>query len=176
MTKNHTDYCKKGKDFYFPEGKPSPKNIKITKKSVIKIVCIIIISVIALLGIIYVLVGLFGPVNLDSAACSGGYRTFLADKYSEQLAEKFLKNIKNSEEQYPFYISARLLKEHTEINSNKRDIWLTTTILGKTEAGNEYGYLVTFKGKRIWYDTYKWTTVSINGNYENPYIFNKKIS
>ena len=162
-----------GKDFYFPEAKPAPEKKKINIK---RLILIIIGTIAGLLILTYVSLGLFGPVTIDSAACSGGYRTFLADKYSEQLADKFLTNIKNSEERYPVFVSARLLKEHEEMNSNKRDVWLTTTVLGQTEAGNEYGYNVTFKGKRIWYDTYIWTTVSINGDYGNPYIVNKKIS
>ena len=155
-----------GKDFYFPEGKPAPekKKIKITKKLVIKIITIIIGTALFLAAAVYVLIGLFGTVRFDSSACSGGYRTFLFDKYSEELTEKFLENIENSEERYPVFVSARPVgKEHVEMNSSKRDIWLTFTIFGKAKSGNEYGYRVTFKGERIWYDTYKWTSVSIVG-------------
>ena len=63
-----------GKDFYFPEGKPAPetKKIKITKKLVIKIIAIIIGTIIFLAAAAYVLIGLFGTVRFDSAACSGG--------------------------------------------------------------------------------------------------------
>ena len=155
-----------GKDFYFPEGKPAPekKKIKITKKLVIKIITIIIGTALFLAAAVYVLIGLFGTVCFDSSACSGGYRTFLFDKYSEELTEKFLENIENSEERHPVFVSARPVgKEHVEMNSSKRDIWLTFTIFGKAKSGNEYAYRVTFKGKRIWYDTYKWTSVSIVG-------------
>lgn len=161
-----------GKDFYFPEGKPvqERKKIKITKKLVIKIIAIIIGTMLFLAAAAYVLIGLFGPVSVDSAACSGGYRTFLFDKYSEELAEKFLKNLENSEERRPVYVSARLINEHIEMNSNKRDIWLKCTVACKAKSGNEYAYDVTFKGERIWYDTYKWTSVSINGDFGNPYF------
>ena len=162
-----------GKDFYFPEGKPAPekKKIKITKKLVIKIIAIIIGTMLFLAAAAYVLIGLFGPVSVDSAACSGGYRTFLFDNYSEELTEKFLENIENSEERHPVFVSARPVgKEHVEMNSSKRDIWLTFTILGEAKSGNEYAYSVTFKGKRVWYDTYKWTSVSINGDFGNPYF------
>ena len=162
-----------GKDFYFPEGKPGPekKKIKITKKLVIKIIAIIIGTMLFLAAAAYVLIGLFGPVSVDSAACSGGYRTFLFDKYSEELTEKFLENIENSEERHPVFVSARPVgKEHVEMNSSKRDIWLTFTVLGEAKSGNEYAYSVTFKGKRIWYDTYKWTSVSINGDFGNHYF------
>ena len=162
-----------GKDFYFPEGKPAPekKKIKITKKLVIKIIAIIIGTMLFLAAAAYVLIGLFGPVSVDSAACSGGYRTFLFDKYSEELTEKFLENIENSEERHPVFVSARPVgKEHVEMNSSKRDIWLTFTVLGEAKSGNEYAYSVTFKGKRIWYDTYKWTSVSINGDFGNHYF------
>ena len=162
-----------GKNFYFPEGKPAPekKKIKITKKLVIKIIAIIIGTMLFLAAAAYVLIGLFGPVSVDSAACSGGYRTFLFDKYSEELTEKFLENIENSEERHPVFVSARPVgKEHVEMNSSKRDIWLTFTVLGEAKSGNEYAYSVTFKGKRIWYDTYKWTSVSINGDFGNHYF------
>ncbi len=156
-----------GKDFYFPEEKPAPKKKKINIKRVI----IIIFGVVAAVLIsAYVLIGLFGSVSIDSAACSGGYRTFLYDKYSEELANKFLENIENSEEHRPVYVSARLIDEHIEMNSNKRNIWLKCTVSCKAKSGNEYAYNVTFKGKRIWYDTYKWTSVSINGDYGNPYF------
>ena len=162
-----------GKDFYFPEGKPAPekKKIKITKKLVIKIIAIIIGTMLFLAAAAYVLIGLFGTVRFDFAACSGGYRTFLFDKYSEELTEKFLENIENSEERHPVFVSARPVgKEHVEMNSSKRDIWLTFTVLGEAKSGNEYAYSVTFKGKRIWYDTYKWTSVSINGDFGNHYF------
>lgn len=161
-----------GKDFYFPEGKPAPesKKIKITKKLVIKIIAIIFGTILLLSLTAYVLVGLFGPVSVDSAACSGGYRTFLTDKYSEELAEKFLENLEKSEDLRPVYVSARLTNEHTEMNSGKRDVWLKCTVACKAKSGNEYAYRVTFKGTRIWYDTYKWTSVSINGDYGNPYF------
>ena len=162
-----------GKDFYFPEGKPAPekKKIKITKKLVIKIIAIIIGTLLFLAAAAYVLIGLFGTVRFDSAACSGGNRTFLFDKYSEELTEKFLENIEKSEERHPVFVSARPVgKEHVEMNSSKRDIWLTFTVLGEAKSGNEYAYSVTFKGKRIWYDTYKWTSVSINGDFGNPYF------
>ena len=162
-----------GKDFYFPEGKPAPekKKIKITKKLIIKIIAIIIGTMLFLAAAAYVLIGLFGPVSVDSAACSGGYSTFLFDKYSEELTEKFLENIENSEERHPVFVSARPVgKEHVEMNSSKRDIWLTFTVLGEAKSGNEYAYSVTFKGKRIWYDTYKWTSVSINGDFGNHYF------
>lgn len=160
-----------GKDFYFPEAKSSPKKKKINIKKLI----LVILGIIALLLIsTYLLIGFFGPVYIDSAACSGGYRTFLSEKYSDELTEKFLDNLEKSEERYPVYVSARLLNEHIEMNSNKRDIWLKSTVVCKAESGNEYAYSVTFKGKRIWYDTYEWTSVSLNGNYGNPYIFNKK--
>ena len=160
-----------GKAFYFPEGKPAPEKKKITKKLVIKIIAIIIGTMLFLAAAAYVLIGLFGPVSVDSAACSGGYHTFLFDKYSEELTEKFFENIENSEERHPVFVSARPVgKEHVEMNSSKRDIWLTFTVLGEAKSGNEYAYSVTFKGKRIWYDTYKWTSVSINGDFGNPYF------
>lgn len=154
-----------GKDYYFPEAKPAPekRKIKITKETVLKIVCVIIISVIALLGLAYIFIGHFGPVRIDSAACSDGYRTFLFEKYSDKLTEKFLENIENSEERHPVFVSAEALKGSTEVKSSQRNIWLTFDIACETDIGNEYIYRVTFKGKRIWYDTYKWTSVSIIG-------------
>ncbi len=160
-----------GKDFYFPESKPITEKKKINVK---KLFFIIFVSIAATLLSVYIFIGIFGTVDFDSGACSGGYRSHLSEKYEEKLSKKFLKNIENSEERYPIYVSARILKEHSEMNSNKRDIWLKCVVVCKTESGNEYAYNVTFKGKRIWYDTYKWTTVSINGDYGNPYIFNEK--
>ena len=164
-----------GKDYRSPETKPFLKKnkTKITKKLVFKIVIIIICAILVFAASAYVIIGLFGSVRIDSAAYSGDYRSFLSEKYSKELAEKFLDSIKNSEERYPSYVSATILNENTEMNSYTRDVWLKCTVNCKTESGNEYGYSVTFKGKRIWYDTYEWTNVSINGNYGNPYIFSK---
>ncbi len=164
-----------GKDFYFPERKPAPENkkIKITKKLVIKIIAIIIGTLLFLALAAYVLIGLFGPVSVDSAACSGGYRTFLYQKYSEEFCNTFFENIDNYDERHPVFISSKPRgSEHLSMTSFRRNINVVITIVGETEIGNEYPYSVIFKGKRIWYDTYKWELVSMT-EMETGYIFNK---
>ena len=159
-----------GKDFYFPEGKPLPekKKLKITKENLPKIIKTVVITIIIIFAAAYILFGFFAPVIYDSGACSGGYRTFLFEKYSEQLTEKFLTNLENSGELHPDFVSAVPFGESTDMTASKRNIWLTFSIICETKSGNEYAYRVTFKGKRIWYDTYIWTTVSIVGS-DNPY-------
>ena len=167
-----------GKDFYFPEGKPvqERKKIKITKKLVIKIIAIIIGTMLFLAAAAYVLIGLFGPVSVDSAACSGGYRTFLYDKYSEEFINTFLENLDYYDERHPFFTSAKPCgNEHFQMSSFRRNINVTITVIGETEIGNEYPYKVIFKGKRIWYDTYKWELVSIT-EIDPFYIFNKSLA
>lgn len=122
----------------------------------------------------YVLIGLFGPVSVDSAACSGGYSTFLFDKYSEEFCDTFFKNLDYYAERHPVFISAKPCgSEHFQMSSFRRNINVTVTVIGETENGNEYPYKIIFKGKRIWYDTYKWTSVSINGDFGNPYFVSK---
>lgn len=160
-----------GKDFYFPEGKPIAENkkFKITKENLPKIIKISIISIIVVFLSVFILFGFFAPAEYDSGACSGGYRTFLFDKYSDTLTEKFVANLEKSEERHPDFVSAVPYGESTDMTSAKRNIWLTFSIVCETKSGNEYAYLVTFKGKRIWYDTYIWTTVTIVDS-DSPYI------
>ncbi len=159
-----------GKDFYFPEGKPAPEKKKINIK---KLILVVIGTIAGLLFSAYVLVGLFGPISVDSAACSGGYKTFLYEKYSEEFSNTFLENLDDYDERHPVFISAKPRgSEHFEMSSFRRDVNVTVTVIGETEAGNEYPYSVIFKGKRIWYDTYKWELVSIT-KMDPLYIFNK---
>ena len=159
-----------GKDFYFPEGKPAPENKKINIK---KLILVVIGTIAGLLFSAYVLVGLFGPVSVDSAACSGGYKTFLYEKYSEEFSNTFLKNLDDYDERHPVFISAKPRgSEHFEMNSFRRNVNVTITVIGETEVGNEYPFSVIFKGKRIWYDTYKWELVSVT-EMDPLYIFNK---
>ena len=159
-----------GKDFYFPEGKPAPEKKKINIK---KLILVVIGAIAGLLFSAYVLVGLFGPVSVDSAACSGGYSTFLFDKYSEEFSNTFLENLDDYDERHPVFISAKPRgSEHFQMSSFRRNVNVTITVIGETEVGNEYPYSVIFKGKRIWYDTYKWELVSIT-EMDSLYIFNK---
>ena len=144
-----------GKDFYFPEGKPAPEKKKINVKRSVPVVLGIIT---AMLVSAYVLIGIFGPVSVDAGACSGGYNTFLYEKYSDELTYKFLDNIGS-----PRFTSAVPTNTAISMNYDKQDIWFTFDIICQSETDNEYIYRVTFKGKRIWYDTYKWTSVSIVG-------------
>ena len=146
-----------GKDFYFPEVKPAPEKPK--KKIKIKPLIVIIIGIITgILILTYICLGLFGSVDVDLAACSGGYRTFIVEKYSKELTYKFLDNIDS-----PRFVSAVPTNASISMNYHKQDLWLTFDIVCESEIGNEYIYRVTFYGKRIWYDTYKWETVAIIG-------------
>ncbi|MBQ7937881.1 MAG: helix-turn-helix transcriptional regulator [Oscillospiraceae bacterium] len=159
-----------GKDFYFPEGKPAPEKKKINIK---KLILVVIGTIAGLLFSAYVLVGLFGPVSVDSAACSGGYKTFLYEKYSEEFSNTFLENLDDYDERHPVFISAKPRgSEHFQMSSFRRNVNVTITVIGETEVGNEYPYSVIFKGKRIWYDTYKWELVSVT-EMDPLYIFNK---
>lgn len=159
-----------GKDLYFPEGKPAPEKKKINIK---KLILVVIGAIAGLLFLAYVLVGLFGPVSVDSAACSGGYKTFLYEKYSEEFSDTFLKNLDDYDERHPVFISAKPRgSEHFQMSSFRRNVNVTVTVIGETESGNEYPYSVIFKSKRIWYDTYKWELVSVT-EMDPLYIFNK---
>ena len=142
-----------GKDFYFPETKPAHKKKKINIKKTILIIIGIIVSFFVSA---YILIGIFGPVSFDSAACSGGYQSFLFEKYSNELTFKFLDNIGS-----PRFISAIPTKTAISMNYEKQNIWFTFDIVCKSETDDEFIYRVTFKGNRVWYDTYNWTTVSI---------------
>lgn len=144
-----------GKDFYFPEKKAFAEKTKpkIKNKYIFGLIVILLIPL-----CLYIYFGFFGTVGLDSGACSGGYQTFLFEKYSDELTYKFLDNIGS-----PRFVSAVPTNTAISMNYEKQYIWLTFDILCKSETDNDYIYRVTFKGERIWYDTYKWTTVSIVG-------------
>lgn len=108
-------------------------------KKVFKFFAISVCSVVSLLVITFVLVGLFGPVDVDVGPCSGGFGTYVADTCRDDIAAAAGETI-TDEEFETLYVGwgGRNLGAHFV---------------------NDKGEKIDVKGTRVWYGVYKWEKV-----------------
>lgn len=92
------------------------------------------------------------PVSFDAAACSGGYATWIFDKYSEELAEKFYSC--SDEKELITHITA--VRGTQEASWDRRLVFLSFDVTYLHETEGEVTLRLSFTGERIWTDTFRW--------------------
>lgn len=100
------------------------------------------------------------PVEWDSGACSGGYVTWIFDKYNKELTEKFLNGMEEEKEKV---ISIEAIRGTQNAEWEDRQIFLDFNI--KYEH-KDYGTIeekVRFIGTRYWTESFKWSGAIIVG-------------
>ena len=133
---------------------------KISKKQ--KRLIIIIVSVVLFLTISLSIIGYIRtrPVEWDSGACSGGYVTWIFDKYREELVDTFLNGMEEEKENI---ISIEAIRGTQNADWEDRQIFLEFDV--KYEH-KEYGSIVEkvrFIGTRYWIESFKWSGAIIVG-------------
>lgn len=140
---------------YNPKG-----NNKLSKKQ--KNIIIIVISILLFLAICFSLIWYIHTrtVEWDSGSCSGGYATWIYDKYNDELTQKFLNGMGDEKENI-IYIEAIRGTQNAEWED--KQIFLDFNV--KYEH-KEYGIIeekIRFIGTRYWIDSFKWSGAIIVG-------------
>ena len=92
------------------------------------------------------------PVSFDAAACSGGYATWIFDKYSDELTEKFY----TCSDQKEFISNITAVRGSHEASWDERLIFLSFDVTYLHETEGEVTLRLSFTGERIWSDTFRW--------------------
>lgn len=102
------------------------------------------------------------PVDYDAGACGGGYATFIFDKYNEELTEKCVKFRADDSN----ISSVKVVRGTQEAQWEGKNIFLQFDIQYEHSSQGTIVESVRFIGQRIWFDTYKWSGVIIDGSTE----------
>ena len=99
------------------------------------------------------------PVDWDAGACSGGYATFIFDKYSNELVEKYLDGSDNKDS----IISIEAIRGSQTAEWEGQTIFLQFDIKYQNNKQEEVTERLRFIGQRTWFDTYDWSGAIIEG-------------
>jgi len=154
------EYIASGKKEYFDDNYTKSLKNKLSKKQkkiIIQSIIIVLFLTICFSVVWYIHTR---PVNWDSGACSGGYVTWIFDKYSEELTETFLNGMAEEKEKV---ISIEAIRGTQNAEWEDRQIFLEFDI--KYEH-KDYGTViekVRFIGTRYWVESFKWSGAIIVG-------------
>ena len=89
----------------------------------------------------------FAPVDFDAKVCGGGFKSWIFEKYKEQLVCEFV-------DEYDKKVNTddvKIIKDTEEVTWDNRNITIAFGILAKNNS-----YRICFQGKRYWIEKYKW--------------------
>ena len=149
---------------YIASGKiesiPIYEKRKMTKKRKIKICVISIVAVLMIIAVCAVGYIYTRPVEWDSAACGGGYITWIFDKYSDELTISFLNGMGEEKENVT---AIEAIRGTQSANWNEKQIFLEFDIKYNHKTNGEVIEKVRFIGTRYWIDSFKWSGAIIVG-------------
>lgn len=150
------EFLATGKSNILPDiEQPVKGYFKFKKKYVV-----VIVAVFALCLIIGTIIRIYTlPVDRDAGACDGGYATFIFDKYSDELTQKYLDGTEDNND----IISAEAIRGTQEAEWKDQTIYLQFDIQYENSTQGTIIETVRFIGQRIWFDTYKWSGAIIVG-------------
>ena len=99
------------------------------------------------------------PVDWDAGACSGGYDTFIFDKYSNELVQKYLDGSADKEN----ITSIEAIRGTQTAEWEGQTIFLQFDIEYQHSTQGKVTERVRFIGQRTWFDTYDWSGAIIEG-------------
>jgi hypothetical protein len=106
--------------------------------------------------ILAILIGLhIAPTSFDAGTCSGGYKKYVADKFTPTLVNIFMQS-KNFENGTPYELLSTYLDIANSINWKGRIINISFSVKVNNSIYNIY-----FQGKRYWTEKYHWKILSI---------------
>ena len=154
------EYIASGKKDDTVENSSSKENNKISKKQ--KKIIILVVSVLLFFIMFFTVIWYIHtrPVEWDSGDCSGGYATWIFDKYNKELTDKFLNGMEEEKEKV---VSIEAIRGTQNIEYEDRQIFLESNI--KYEH-KDYGAIeekVRFIGTRYWIESFKWSGAIIVG-------------
>ncbi len=99
------------------------------------------------------------PVDWDAGACSGGYDTFVFDKYSDELVQKYL----DGSDEKDNITSIQAVRGTQVAEWEEQTIFLQFDITYTHSKKGEVTERLRFIGQRTWFDTYDWSGAIIDG-------------
>ena len=120
----------------------------------VAIVCVFLICIIG--GVIYIR---NLSVDWDAGACGGGYATFIFDKYSEALTQKFVDGSDNRES----ISNIKAIRGTQEAEWEDKTIYLEFDVQYDLPSQGTITERIHFIGQRTWFDTYKWSGAIVEG-------------
>lgn len=100
------------------------------------------------------------PVDYDAGACSGGYATFIFDKYHEELVEKYY----NGMAEQSSISSIQAVRGTQEAEWEDQTLFLQFDIQYEHSGQGTVTERIRFIGQRTWFDTYDWSGAIVEGN------------
>ena len=102
------------------------------------------------------------PVNWDAGACGGGYCTFIFDKYSEELTDKYVRSVADNSN----ISSIKAVRGTQEAGWQDQTLFLQFDIQYQHSTQGTVTERVRFIGQRTWFDTYDWGEAIIDAGIE----------
>ncbi len=113
------------------------------------IIALVIVLGLALCGYVY---ARNLPVDYDAGACSGGYDSFIFDKYSEELTDKYFENHADKDK----ISSVKAIKGTQSADWADKTISLSFNVEYEHSSEGKTTETLHFQGERVWFDTYEW--------------------
>lgn len=136
------------------------KKSEISKKK--RLVCItaFLLCLILVVSIVIIKYVRNLPVDWDAGACGGGYATFIFDKYSDELTQKFVDGSKNGSD----ILSAEAIRGTQIAEWEDKTLFLQFDIKFEHSKQGTLTETVRFVGQRTWFDTFDWGGAVVVGD------------
>lgn len=118
------------------------------------LVCVLLIGTVGSVAYIRNL-----PVDWDAGACGGGYSTFIFDKYSVELVEKYFNGMADNSS----ITSIEAIWGTQDAQWEDQTIFLQFDVQYEHATQGTVTERLRFTGQRTWFDTYDWSGAIIEG-------------
>ncbi len=118
------------------------------------LVCVLLIGTVGSVAYIRNL-----PVDWDAGACGGGYSTFIFDKYSVELVEKYFNGMADNSS----ITSIEAIWGTQDAQWEDQTIFLQFDVQYEHATQGTVTERLHFTGQRTWFDTYDWSGAIIEG-------------
>lgn len=99
------------------------------------------------------------PVDWDAGACSGGYATYIFNKYNEELTQSFLDGMGKDKENV---ISIEEIEGSHSAQWEEDKIFIRYNVKYEHKDKGILTETICFTGKRLWIDTFRWSGATVN--------------
>lgn len=124
-------------------GRKSHKKRSRLFKAVVSIICVFFVILISSVTFIAT-----RDVSFDAGACSGGFKTYIWNKYKDELFEKYLDGFENDN------CNRELIEDSQYVVFKDRTIVFFFDVAVTDENGEKWTDYVHIRGKRVWHEKY----------------------
>ncbi len=112
-------------------------------KAAVSVICVFTVMLISSVAFIAT-----RPVSFDAAACSGGFKTHIWDKYKDALFEKYMQSFADDN------CTRELIENSQDVAFEDKTIIFFFDVAVTDENGERWTDYIHIKGKRIWFEKY----------------------